>query len=265
MKKNLLILILLLFTVISLVSYYGLLGSNSIQSESTGNRNKQLSVKLDNFFKQVLKNNIEVVVSVSDDGEAPASTKKIDSDKFSLNFVSSYYFTNKENINALNVDLLKKTLTHELGHILSLEDSQFKEKVLLNLSKEDFQIKEKVCNPNYFSVYGCFADDSYINTFYQKYWNGELLERYNDLQNLEDTEQAIKDKSKWDDDFDSNFVSTTAKVSPEEDLAESFSLWVVGYNEKNFTPKQLEKINFFNNFQQLEDIKFNVTYELNRF
>lgn len=105
-----------------------------------------------------------------------------------------------------NVDgELQRSITHEFGHILSLNDTQL-----------DGLISEENC-PNYYPEDGCAKTGAYINTFYTTFWPSSLVKEFN---NNADNAKFFKNNS-------DKFISDYAASSPIEDFAVVFASFVM--------------------------------------
>lgn len=121
------------------------------------------------------------------------------------------------------------TIVHELGHIVTLNDSQIK------------NISETNCK-NYFTAEGCTEKSSYLNEFVKNFW-GE-----NDIKKaLDGGDVYLKNK----------FVTEYAASGPEEDIAESFAYFVLDNKNENNEIKD-KKSSFFYNYSELLDIRENM-------
>lgn len=201
---------------------------------------KELAGKLGRIYSTVLEKNPEIKfnVNVELEGKNPAFTQVLDREnKISTTFISSFFWESgeKQEIQKINKEFTKKVIIHELAHVLSLNNIQIGTKSTVNkenVNKDLFDKEEKNCLPNYYNLEGCFSENSYLSSFYKTFWNGESLSKSSD-----------------------GFVSDVAKINVEEDLAESFSLWILGYGDYKPGKIQLEKINFFEKFSELKEIK----------
>lgn len=113
-------------------------------------------------------------------------------------------------------DELIHTLIHEFGHVLSLSPQEVprNEEVLSSDEDEPYEAAEAAC-PTFFTGEGCSVQSSYINSFFQAFWKdiyeesfeldeGELYERYPE-----------------------QFVTDYASTNPGEDIAESWTFFVL--------------------------------------
>lgn len=108
---------------------------------------------------------------------------------------------------------LDHSLIHEFGHILTLRPPQI-----------DFARDGKCAN--YRNDEGCTAQTSYLNQFVERFWDGD------------DTDAVVTEE---------------AGISPEEDIAESWTAFVLENTPQD--KAAAKKIAFFENYPELVDLK----------
>lgn len=102
-----------------------------------------------------------------------------------------------------------ETIVHEFAHIMTLNASQMQETV------ED--------NDTYVGDEGTTTKSSYLNQFYQKFWTDIYEEHQNSVDPLDESgDSAYAFYEKYEDDFVSDYAAT----NPEEDIAETFRVFV---------------------------------------
>ncbi len=126
---------------------------------------------------------------------------------------------------------LATTAIHEFAHLLTLNDSQVTTDfpVFENPDSQQIYDRESAACPNYFTFEGCSNADSYLNTFFDRFWPGIYVE----WQAIDaETDQALLDRqlSHFYQKYAGQFVSEYAATSPSEDIAETFMYFI-------FTPK----------------------------
>ncbi len=129
----------------------------------------------------------------------------------------------------LSKDTLKYAITHEIGHVLTLNQTQMDidYTLLSNSTHSDFeshrQESAKNCQ-NYYSIDGCSLDDSFLNLFYRQFWANGTYEELSEIYADSTTENELSDKlSEFYDNHTNEFVSSYAVTNPEEDIAETFA------------------------------------------
>ncbi len=123
---------------------------------------------------------------------------------------------------------LTYTLLHEFGHLLTLNSDQVELSQAIFDHPDDQELfdREVAECPQYFPGEGCSHPNSYINKFYERFWTG-----------LHDEWLAIdaeEDQNAYEDQLDAfyrkyrdQFVSDYAVTSPAEDIAESWTYFVL--------------------------------------
>jgi len=122
------------------------------------------------------------------------------------------------------------TIIHEFAHLLTLSDQE------LNLGES-----EENCQ-TYYPGEGCSYEKSYINTFYQSYW-----------QDLND-EWAGAELDDFYAKYEDYFVTDYAATSPAEDIAESFMIFVIDDKPRESSIAS-QKVNFFYDYDELVDLR----------
>jgi hypothetical protein len=157
----------------------------------------------------------------------------------------------------------KSTMIHENAHILSLGSSQSNDDwIPADISNTELveivQEKAAACAPNYYDdVSGCMNSNSYLNKFFQEFWvdiypSFKWFYEFDDYDKFEDHNDLFYQKYK------TQFVTSYAATNPDEDFAESFTVFVL--KEKptkptvNFIHKD-QKILFFYDFPELVEMR----------
>ena len=137
------------------------------------------------------------------------------------------------------------TLIHEYGHFLTW-------------NKADFDTSE-TCATELFYVkpYGeCYHADSYMNLYYKAFLN-EYDEQW-----LHDENRTVEGRLAFYEENKDSFVTVYASVNPYEDIAESFTHFMLTpYNDSPQTIPE-EKVNFFYQFPELVEYRAFVLKEL---
>lgn len=129
------------------------------------------------------------------------------------------------------------TLAHEIAHIWSLDNDE------MDISGAIYDESIYDCD-TYLNADGCLAEDSYLYLFVEEFW-GDLLDVHERLD--QDDEDALYD---FYLDYEDQFVTSYAATNPEEDLAESYSYFVV-WSYAPATDIWEQKLNFFAQFPEL--------------
>ncbi|WP_442266702.1 hypothetical protein ACSIGC_03120 [Tenacibaculum sp. ZS6-P6] len=136
------------------------------------------------------------------------------------------------------------TLVHEFGHLLTLNHTQ------ITPGKKTNQRP----NEPYVTIEGITNKRSYLNKFVEEFWDGTLLKEWDYIQrNFCYTEQKScleKLYGLYKDNYN-DFITDYAAESPEEDIAESWTAFVLGKKIENPQTVSELKINFFYQFEEL--------------
>lgn len=151
-----------------------------------------------------------------------------ESDEWVLNMNLYYAYNDIDGENAISYNengYFGNTLIHELGHILTLNETCQKD--LSITSMED-------CQHHYEEDYGCMKEDATFSTAAKAFYNGQ-------------------------DPGDFGFVTSYAETSISEDIAETFMYYVAQDSIPKpgaFSTVALQKINFIKNEKWLSPFKY---------
>ncbi len=143
---------------------------------------------------------------------------------------------------------LTETLTHEVGHLITLNSDQI-------IQSEDFiytPFQNTAVCPQFISTEGCSTPESYINQFYRKFWVGiyeDWLETvYNaDASNEEEFFRAVGEfYSRHSGQFARPYAATNIK----EDLAVSFEYFIL-HPKATGGGTSAQKMRFFYDYPEL--------------
>lgn len=148
------------------------------------------------------------------------------------------------------------TLVHEFGHLLTLNSTQI---------RPTNKISQEEGEP-YLTLEGEAYKNSYLNKFVSLFWKGKLLERWDIIKERHCfTEESCVEKlfGLYRENF-ADFVTDYAAESPEEDIVESWTYFVLKKKVKNPKTIAQKKINFFYEFPELvayrKLIRYNTRY-----
>ena len=164
---------------------------------------------------------------------------------------------------ALEVDIadsddyynLTFTLIHEFGHLLTLNPSQVPPSIeVFNNPDDDVIYQNAVAScPDYFSGEGCSNPASYINAFYQRFWP-EIHDEWQQIDSIENEDVYYEKLNEFYDQYEDQFVTDYAVTNPGEDIAESWSFFVLSPKpEGNSIADQ--KVLFFYDYPELVDLR----------
>jgi hypothetical protein len=158
-------------------------------------------------------------------------------------------------LDAKNFPDLATTLIHEFAHLLSLNDSQVvtDRRVFNNPDDQAIYDEEAAACSTYFLFEGCSKPNSYLNTFFDRFWP-DIYDEWKVI-NAETDQDVINQKlDSFYQEYADQFVSDYAATSPEEDLAETFMFFI-------FNPKPTgtsiadQKVLFFYDYPELVHLR----------
>ncbi len=154
-----------------------------------------------------------------------------------------------------NMADLSTTLIHEFAHLLTLNETQVETDydVLNNPDNQAIFEQEARACPTYFLYEGCSRLESYINTFFTRFWGG-IFEQWKSI-NAEADENTRESKlDSFYQEYADQFVSKYAAYSPEEDIAESFMFFIFS-SKPSPEDTASQKILFFYEYPQLASLR----------
>lgn len=149
----------------------------------------------------------------------------------------------------------KFSLIHEYGHILTLNSSQVDpDESLFNASSDEQADKfylsaEDDCKPKFFTGEGCSHRDSYINSFFQKYWR-DIFELLQAIESIEDGDEYNTKFDAFYEKYKDRFVTDYAATNPGEDIAETWAAFILQKEPTGDTIAD-QKVKFFYEYQEL--------------
>jgi hypothetical protein len=133
---------------------------------------------------------------------------------------------------------VNETIVHELAHILFATEDQIDldETLYRSATVEEWDERylelARGCEGNYMTTEGCSKDDSYINAFYQAFWADlDVYPSYDD------------------------YVTWYAVTSVDEDIAESFMVFVLEDRPKASVQIRHKKVDFFWEYPEFVEMR----------
>ncbi|MDB4291252.1 hypothetical protein N9922_03465 [Cyclobacteriaceae bacterium] len=136
------------------------------------------------------------------------------------------------------------TLIHEYGHLLTLNPSQ--------IELTDDMIQDD--NKGYLTSEGYALKDSYLGIFFKQFWDDELLLEWDNIDNKKNENKRVKLLYEFYLSHRDNFVTDYAAESPEEDIAEAWTFFVLSDKPDTNTVKN-QKVIFFYQFPELVEYR----------
>jgi len=144
---------------------------------------------------------------------------------------------------------LTETLLHEFGHLLTLNSDQ----MTVDYQRYPESQGSGGCR-QYASSQGCSYTDSYMNAWYQSFWKPIYREWYKNLylesQNGLDWQLVRGFYNRYPEQFNTEYSAS----SPEEDIAESFTAFLLGPKPANNTVAD-QKVNFFYSYPEMIQLR----------
>ncbi len=149
-------------------------------------------------------------------------------------------------VDAQNPDELTYTLIHEFAHVLTLNETQvaFDNEIFNQPDDEDLFAEAESSCPTYFPGEGCSLGDSYINAFFDAFWS--------DI--YEDWLESDPESDEFYLAYEDQFVTDYAATNPGEDIAESFTSFVMEPKPDGDTIAE-EKVLFFYEYPELVQLR----------
>ncbi|MDH3340190.1 MAG: hypothetical protein OEL84_02760 [Nitrosopumilus sp.] len=162
------------------------------------------------------------------------------------------------NSDKLDESELSFFLIHEFGHLITMGTSQMEidDELLYGftyLSHEEyselFSKKYDACYPQYLTLDGCTNAESYLNIFFQRFWN-DTYDEYLSIQSIEDDDEYYDAIERFYEKYIDWFVTDYALTNPDEDIAESWLAFVLNDKPDGNSVAE-EKILFFYDYPEL--------------
>ncbi|SHJ48662.1 putative zinc-binding metallopeptidase [Aquimarina spongiae] len=137
------------------------------------------------------------------------------------------------------------TLIHEFGHLLTLNPEQ------VEITDDDYQDDEK----GYLTSEGYAKKNSYLGEFVSTFWNADFLKEWDKIDNIKNENRKVRRLQRFYFHNKNQFLSDYASESPEEDIAESWTFFVLSDKPSKFGKIKLKKILFFYKFPELIQLR----------
>ena len=180
--------------------------------------------------------------------------------------LASVSHSNSPNFWALDVDILDAgdtynltfTLMHEFGHLLTLNSEQVPPDRHVYFNPDNNSIYNEAVDkcPQYFPGEGCSNPDSYINQFFDRFWI-HLYDEWQEIDLIEDEDDYYDSLDDFYYTYQDQFLTDYAPTSPEEDIAEAWSFFVLS-PKPELNSIANEKIHFFYEYPELVLLRENI-------
>ena len=129
---------------------------------------------------------------------------------------------------SLDTKNLAFTLLHESGHLLTLNSSQVPPDLPVFDNPNSARTRDRAiaaCG-TYFPGEGCSLATSYVNNFFDKFWN-DLYGEWSGIDRIDDPDRRDARLHSFYRKYNEQFVDSYAATSPVEDIAETWAYFVL--------------------------------------
>jgi hypothetical protein len=133
-------------------------------------------------------------------------------------------------------------LVHEFGHMLTL-----------NIHQANIRTEPSKCQ-FYADKDQCSSEDSYLNRFFGRFWKGELYAEWKTITSQADKAAVKSGLTSFYKAHANDFVREYAATAPKEDLADTWTYFVMIPRPAGETVSE-QKILFFYDFPELVDLR----------
>lgn len=170
---------------------------------------------------------------------------------------------------ALNQREFPYTMIHEFGHLLTLNETQINyTPPYIELEPGQTQEQalaelERSCAPQFYLQEGCSKEASTINAFYQRFWS-DIIEEKKAIESIENENRYIEESEKFYSKYQDRFVTDYAATNVGEDIAESWTAFILQPKPENPQTIAEQKIAFFYEYETLVRLQRHIRSRLNR-
>ncbi len=179
----------------------------------------------------------------------------VEPDRYDLNFL----WLGVDIVDADQSMELKVTLLHEFAHLITLEKSQMDMNVEVAYADEDDEIHrlaEAACAYYFVEGMGCTKKDSYLYTFYSEFWI-DIVDEWRERNVAKDEDEV----ELFFYDYEDRFVTDYAATSPEEDIAETWTYFILSPLPHG-TEIWEQKIQFFHQYPEQLKLRVDILSRL---
>ena len=200
--------------------------------QDDADKHKEVWKSVLRFIPKQYRSNITYFSLGTDDVKGLYAFVDRDPDELSK-WILAFDIKDAYSMGLLNDQNLTYSLIHEFGHIPTLDSTQVDiDKELYSPYLSDYQYeklfdqKEKKCQPRYMTWDGCTKKYSYINLFFQEFWNKTYSE-VKSIEKIEDNDERYDKTEEFYLNHKDDFVTYYATSNPDEDIAESWTAFVL--------------------------------------
>jgi hypothetical protein len=165
-------------------------------------------------------------------------------------------------LDSSNQYVLTVSLLHEFAHLLTLNSTQVPPSIPVfnNPNSDEIYQREVDACSQYFPGEGCSNPNSYINQFFDRFWP-DLYAEWQEIDAEEDEDTYYDLLDHFYETYEDQFLSEYAPTSPAEDIAESFTYFVLAPKPESASIAD-EKISFFYEFPELVELRGQILGQL---
>jgi hypothetical protein len=154
-----------------------------------------------------------------------------------------------------NAHELTYTMIHEFGHLLTLGPAQVVPSLAIFKDPKDSStyFQELAACFTYFPGEGCSNPGSYIDEFYNRFWL-DIYDEWNKIEFERDEAEYIENMEAFYLKYEDRFVTDYSVTRPVEDIAESFTFFILSPMPDGDTIAE-QKILFFYDFPELVELR----------
>lgn len=199
---------------------------------------KYWQIYYDIFPQDIIDKYIVSFALISDGPDGDLATVFLKNEKLNKDWVISIDPIDNDltNYDSQYIDSYLETFVHEFAHIISLNYDQVNP-------------QENTNYKGYVNEEGYARKNSYIDLFFNSFWNGKIWHDWDTAYNYaSDEERSLAIEELYHNNIN-NFVTEYAAENPEEDFAESFMYFILKDKPLGYITKE-QKILFFYQFPE---------------
>lgn len=153
---------------------------------------------------------------------------------------------------------LTYTLVHEFAHLLTLGPDQVipSQEIFENPGDDAIWRSEYDACETYFPGEGCSVPDAYIDAFFTRFWE-DIYREWLRIQYQTDQDDYVELLEDFYEIYQDSFVTDYAVTNPEEDIAESFTFFVLTARPDGNRVLD-QKILFFYEYPELVSLRMDI-------
>lgn len=127
-------------------------------------------------------------------------------------------------VDADQTNLIMTTFLHEYAHLMTLEKEQMDmdKDVLFADDNYEIHVTAAACKTYFVEGMGCVKGNSYLHHFYEQFWL-HIIDEWREREIVTDEDEA----ELFYEDFEDEFVMDYAVTSPDEDIAEAWTYFIL--------------------------------------